>query len=509
MLFLKDLNLKVLKNKYFILLIIASMGVLLFLFGYFANQKIETEIKSSISELFTYEGLDVDVFSRSIQIEAPKMVEDNLVFSAASISIDGINYYQYLFEDKIAIENVFLKSPELLIIGSKNKSAQREDEKNFKADISIGTIKTTDGKINIKKNDTTSSFFFAFNDFTLKEVSMDSASVQQKIPFNYESFSLNGDSLRLKLGKLHSLVSSSIAAENGKVILKKTQITPKYGKVEFQQHIPFEKDRFELHVEKIILNDLSFKFKNDSLYLKNPVMTIEGANFEAYRNKLLPDDPRIKDLYSEKIRELPVKIDFGEVQVKNSSIIYLEKSKKDRPPLKVDFQDLNATITNLTNVEHDGENIPKTEIIANTLFMGVALVEFNWEFSVGNPSDGFHISGNMGSIRGEALNPALKPAMNILAEGKVVSLAFNYSGNNNRARGDMRVQYDDFKIIVLQKDGRKKNKFLSAIANLFVKNDAITKDIVHKDLEVERVKTKSFWNYFWLMIREGALKAFL
>ena len=55
----------------------------------------------------------------------------------------------------------------------------------------------------------------------------------------------------------------------------------------------------------------------------------------------------------------------------------------------------------------------------------------------------------------------------------------------------------------------KRNKIISAIANVFVKNKALNEKADQKNINYSRDKTKSFWNYFWNLIKNGALKAFL
>lgn len=73
----------------------------------------------------------------------------------------------------------------------------------------------------------------------------------------------------------------------------------------------------------------------------------------------------------------------------------------------------------------------------------------------------------------------------------------------------MKLQYRDFSIKVLRDDGKKKDGILSAIANLFISNKALDEDAVREDLEVERDKTKSFWNLVWSCIEKGAIKSLL
>ena len=82
---------------------------------------------------------------------------------------------------------------------------------------------------------------------------------------------------------------------------------------------------------------------------------------------------------------------------------------------------------------------------------------------------------------------------------------FTIDGNNTVSQVDLKINYDKFKINVLNKKGDKKNGFLSAIANVFVSKDSDKSegDFREGSGEVKRDKTKSFFNYLWLNAEKG------
>ena len=66
-----------------------------------------------------------------------------------------------------------------------------------------------------------------------------------------------------------------------------------------------------------------------------------------------------------------------------------------------------------------------------------------------------------------------------------------------------------FKLHVLKKDRERKNKVLSFLANIVVKNSSKNGGISKNVGEVKRDKTKSFWNYFWSCLEAGLKKVFI
>ncbi|MNE75808.1 hypothetical protein D3C80_1720000 [compost metagenome] len=141
--------------------------------------------------------------------------------------------------------------------------------------------------------------------------------------------------------------------------------------------------------------------------------------------------------------------------------------------------------------------------------MNVSPMKVNWSFNVLDKSDGFNIKGSILKFPAKQLKPFTKPYMNVDVEGTLNEVYFNFTGNDVRSKGDFAIKYDDIKVTIYQKNNRKKkNKFLSAVGNLFVKNDSDEK-IKEAEVEVERIPEKSFYNFFWRNIGEGLKKTLL
>lgn len=480
------------------------MGLLLLMF--LAGLYFSNEIKKQISESVTaQEEIDVDLFQQKIVVKGLKVQQGPNILSASEVSLNGLDYWEYIMNDHLVIDLLTLKSPEVVII--QNRKKQQDSGKSFRRKVLIRDFQASDGVFRLKKKDSAGNeLFISFPELKLSEVKIDSASMKNTLPFKYASYLIKADSLAVNMNPEHFIAAKSFSIQNGKTSVKNFRISPYYDRTAFDQKIPYEKDRISLEVEDIELDSLSFSFRNDSLYLKNPLLSIAGADLEVYRNKQLPDDPRIKTLFSQKIRNSPVKFNFEEVKIAGSKIQYEEKVNETGPPAKVVFTDIEGTVKNLVNVNMSREDFPRTKVNANALFMGGTGINMDWSFNATHPSDKFLISGEFGAVRGDLLNPLLKPALGLEAEGNLESVSFTFTGNEDAAVGDVRVIYDRFKINVMQKEGQKKNKFLSALANLFVDNDGLSEQRTHS-VEFTRDKTKSFWNYTWKGLKKGVIDA--
>jgi len=505
------------EKKYKILLY-AFIGLAVLLGGvFFANKMLKQKIKAGIEkELINsnveYKDISVDFISGSSVVTSPKLKLGSATISSEELSVIDLDYKEYFSNNKIVFDRIIFKKPEIHIIQSDTlKDPDKENSrKDFKEDIKIRHLVIQEGWLKIAENDAVKEdLYVSLKNMDIYDLHITEKSLKNKIPFSFREVSIQSDSLFYSLDPEHDLQVKNLQLEEGLLIISNLRITPKFSKADFDQRQKAEKDRFELSVPEIKMKGFSWGFNGDKLQLESIKATFENAEFHIYRNKLLPDDNSIKPLYSQKLRDLETKLKFDTIQISNSSLIYEEKSVAGKPPGKVMFSKMNVSIANLSNLNMEAENFPSTSIHAKANFMGESNLNFNMEFNIKDPKDNFNFSGNLAGISADAMNSFLLPALNIEVEGEISSMFFNFYGNDDSALGDTRLQYHDFKVEVLRKDGVRKNKILSGLANLILKKNVANKKMDQKNISAIRDKTKSFWNFLWLCIRNGALKSFL
>ena len=481
------------------------------------NYYLQAEIKSAIENQLTnsqieYEEVNVSILDRSSSVSKPKLQLDNISMEADVLEVKKLSYTNYFLSGKIVIGAIEIKDPNVAIY-KKDTLAKARDKKerpNLSKDVVIENIHIKGGNLRFLENDSIQNkLYVSLNEFDLYNVQISDKTLQAFLPFEYERMEISGDSVFYSMNDEHHLAIKNLKIKDGDITLNNLRIIPNFSKSEFDRRISVEKDRFEVEIEKVDISALNWDFEQDSIQLKSPFIEINKAYLKVYRNKLLPDDTSIKPLYSRMLREMGMKIKFDSVVLKNSRIVYEEKTNATRPPGELNFSDVNVNLKNITNIGLSSPDFPETKIKISALLMGKSPLNLNWKFDVRDPQDKFTISGDMEGISADAMNSFLRPTMNIEVEGKIQSLFYNFRGDNNLASGDMRMQFRDFKVEVLKKDGSRKNSFLSDLANIIIRNDDNSEKLERKDIQAERDKTKSFWNYLWLLIRNGSLKSFL
>lgn len=496
------------KTVAFVLIGILVLIAILFFSNTWAERKVVESLDAELGNALKYETVDVNLVRGRIYLEEPELEFANFKLELKELEIKGLGYFDLFFEEKVTVQTLRMEGPKVIFY-TQNRDTSDTSSK-LKRDFLIKNLEISKGTLALAETDSSEAFFYTeIRELRLQSINVNEKTLNQKIPFSYENPEIFADSVYLNLDRQHYLSIGALELQDDQFSAGDLRVIPKFSKSDFQKQIPFEKDRFELHVKKLGAKDIAWGFQNDSLYLRNELLTFEGANLEVYRDKLVADDTRIKILYSEKIRNLPFFLNIQKLEVIDSRIVYEERIREGVGPGKVFFTNLNATVSGLTNMDMDRNDFPSTIMEAKANLMGESNLNFHLEFNVNDLQDRYTFSGNSGPVSSKGINNFLRPALNIQAEGGIASLAFNFSGNEEGASGDMQLKYKDFKIAVLRDDGTKKDDILSAIANFFIGDKALNEEATRENLEVTRDKTKSFWNLVWSCIEKGAFKTLL
>ncbi|WZL87771.1 hypothetical protein VS868_09120 [Salinimicrobium sp. 3283s] len=472
---------------------VAGIILLLFLANLYVKNSIEQQLDEKL-QASGYNDLSVNIFLNRFSVENLKLDERRFAGSIDKVKVNRLSYTEYLFNNNIEVDEFEIISPSLTFFpkdtSAKKSSAQQQ--------VHVKNLRVKNGSFSKQPSDTAAATMYAH--IPTARVEDIKSGMQLSGLKNYQ---LELDTLYLRMNPEHYIDVGSVSAQNGQIDISDFKIRSLFTREEFVQRIPYEKDYVRLDVEKITLDSLNFEMRNDSLYLRNPKMTVARAQLDIYRNKLVADYPNEKPLYSKMLREAPIFLNFEKVEVKNSEIVYEEQVEGAEKPAIVRFAAVNGEINDLHNLK---ELDTQLKITANADFMQGTPVSIDWTFPVFNPQDKFQISGNFGTLEGEALDPFLIPSLNARARGTVNSVYFNFYGNDDVLQGDFRMEYDEFKVELVNKEKEKKG-FLSAIANLFVDNEQEPDEGGGQDVRVERTKNKSFWNYAWKGLCEGLLDA--
>ncbi|WP_299781467.1 hypothetical protein [uncultured Formosa sp.] len=519
---------KIIKKSIIVLLLVVC--VLGFVVLFFANAIVERKLKSSLENLpetvlFNYSELHVNVFQGELYVENPELElmgnDDsvaNLKVKLEEFKLEQVSYWRYIFNGSIHLDRVLFQDAEILYIKENRKKesvSEKMDKtsgskslKGFNKTVKIDNVDFSHATLTVFKAASDSVFLKSENiNISFNDIRIDETSSKKNIPFNYSNYRVLTDSLKFNVGRFETLSLQELELTKEKWIVRNFKFKTKYTKAAFSKRLKKERDYFNVEVDSFYIKSPKFGYLDNRFYFKADTILIEQPDVEIYRNKLVPDDYTIKPLYSKMLRDLKFDLTLPIVILSHGNIVYEEKVKTGVRAGSILFKDFNASIKNISNTYV----FPiKTELDIDTKFFGTAPLHANWMFDVNNKNDDFTFKAQIGRLPVSRLNRFTEHNLNIKLEGQFDEIYARIDGNVDRSSVNFNVKYEDVKVHVLNKK-KKKNKFLSSIANIFIRNDSNkNKDrFIEKKGQVTRDKTKSVFNFFWLNMQEGLKLVFI
>jgi len=499
------------------LIIVFAIGI--FVLNYYIKNKIENEI-AGLSDKFKIEYKDIDVNALGgtlsfvnplVSVYGETNQEINLQAELERFTIEDVSFWDYLFNDRIAVENIIFNKPNVTyyhndLVKSKSYKNGLKNVSNKK--INIKSIQINNGAVKIYDVATDSIMLQSKKiDFRISAVLINQKN--KKVPFSYKDFNFSTRNLYYSLNAFDNLFLEQLTANSSSTKLKGFAIKTKYKKEVLSKMLSKERDYFDLTVDSMVVKHQDFGFQQDSIfYFKSKRVDFYNPHFDIYRDKLVTDDVTYKPLYSNMLRGLKFNLTLNEVFLNNAKIVYTEKVKEDTDGGKLEFSNFNAEIKNLSNTYKAKDTV--TAIHVNAIFMKNTPLHVVWDFDVNNTTDAFLYKGELGNLEANAMNQFMEPNLNVRLKGIINKTYFTISGNDSISQVDLKLKYDDFDVVVLKQNGKEKNKFLSSLVNLIVSKDSKKKSNSFRfgsKTGVERDKTKSVFNYQWLNIKAGLLNA--
>jgi len=513
------------KYKRLVLIIIGLIAVILIVISLFANPFLEKKIEAFLQNNMpdhienSYESISVNVIGGTLTIEKPSLIlktkDSSLVHThlkMKSFVVEDISYWDYLFNDEIHLDEILFEELQLTYYKDhykkKKDTAKTKKPLKLPKPILIDNIVFKNSSIGIYQKSVDSTILFSKNiNLDLMDMQLNETTLSQRIPVKFGAISATTDSIFLKVGQYENLSFQKFEFEDGNISLNGIQLKTKYSREELSKIIAKERDHFNVKVEAFKINNLDFGFENDTLYVKSNLITVATPDAAIYRDKLVADDHGIKKLYSESIRDLPIKLTIDSISMTNGRVEYSEKVFQENTAGVLTISKINAGISDISNTYTAPE---KTTISVEAIFMKDTPITANWSFDTSSLGDEFTFKGTAGKMDASDMNVFTAPLLNAELEGQIHETIFSITGDYNQSIINLSQNYDDIKIEILSKKSKKRKKALSSIANVFVHDDSKSDGETFNNVtaNVSRDKTKSFFNYLASNIKVALISNF-
>ncbi|MEH6765922.1 MAG: hypothetical protein V7655_15570 [Aequorivita antarctica] len=502
-----------------------ALGVVFIIGSVSINNILKSKLEKFIQERLpenmarAYDDITVEFFGGSLVVTNASLIiknkEDGVkhtFINVEKLKISDISYWDYLFNNEIHVEAISLENPKIVYYEDRLKASKdtvRKAVASIYKPIIVDRVQIKNTKLAIyeKGGDSLKVYSIGLT-VEVAGVKVDNGTVVRKIPFEYKDFKAKSDTVFVKVSPYENLTVEDFSIENRNAIFKNLQLKTKYSKNELSRIITKERDHYDLSLKSLSIEEFDFGFNHNRFFAKSKQVTLAAPSLKIFRDKLVADDPKTKSLYSQMLRDLPFELTVDSLNISDAKIIYEEREKQENMGGSINFKNMDVAISNVSNTYKSPKN---TNLKITADFMDKTPLWADWTFDVQNPHDQFLFKAEVGQLAADKMNSFTEPNLKIRLEGQTNKVYFTIDGNSETSKTDLKINYSDFKVIVLRKDGERKNKLLSEIANIFVSKNTKKQNQYYREgsAQANRDKTKSVFNFLWISLKNALVKTML
>lgn len=527
-----------------ILLVILQTLVSLFADDMAANY-LKDQVKTSSHSTYalTFDDLDLRIFDGSATIQNLRIHADTAAFSdtaaqhkpaaklfsgtVGEFDISGINVFSAIWGQQLNIGTIRVSQPNIRILRNPHDIAEDTTASKFSSvdssiyatisnrykALEIGEIRVDEGRAILTQRSDTLSYLGRLN-LSLQNIRIDSSTAQSGRRFITHNISMDASDFRYKLSDSLNAVTFNhltVSSETQRIQFDSLGLEPRYPRFEYSRQKGYHSDWLDIDIPEFYIQGLDFSRYIDSGEVRARYAEINNARMVDFLNKAYPGGPPQQKKLPHtafKSSAQPIKIDS--LKINNSFISYSEYLSQAPRAGILTFEQLNASLYNLSNFEDDVQNGLTTVLDVRTRVMGSGLLTAHYEFPL-DTEIGFHkINGRLGKMPMTDFNRMLEYVAFVrIDSGQLHSMEFDLTLDQDRANGNLIMLYENFKISILdkksiQQEGLLKN-FMTFVANNFIvnRNNTPEKGMEAGRIQYQRDDQKSVFNYWWKSLLSG------
>jgi len=470
------------------------------------------------------EKIEYDAGEKKLLIKTIKQYEVNNirpVTELKNIRVNELNTDAFIVHHQLKAGQIGCDGGVVTVYTKKNTGKSKAGDRSLELSTDmfdraqIGGVSLGSTKLIIVNKDQPGAQPFVLNNAHFKVTKM--LNIQEGITINNiinnAEWELTADGFSLDTkNKLYKMTVGNFIISNAASIIKVKNFLLKPVLTEQQSA---QQNRFQHDIYNLALNDIVLSGVNIKKLVSDQALEIENASFQPiikiFNDRTLPPEGKSKvgNYPQQQILKLPFPVYIRSVKISNASVSYRERSVKSKMTGNVFFNDINATLLNVTNIPERIKANALFKLDATAKFLGKGDVITEWRFPLNADNGAFSISGKLKDMSAATLNPIIEPlAMASVKDGQIDEVSFTMDGTDTKAVANILFLYRDLKMDMLKKGDDQeleKKGFMSMLANLLIKNKN-TDRVNNREITNERDTTRSFFNLVWKTIYAGAKK---
>jgi hypothetical protein len=495
----------------------------------------------------TYDDVDIDEVDGEIIIKNLQLIPDStykkptdstlprnlLQVTVPEVFITGVQTDAAVLNKEVLASRIKLTNPVVTMFNNRRSAKENVDDAASTSDkiykvllrglekINVDTIIITDADYHICQWPNGDTIFSGSKiNAQLHHITIsDSSSTDTSRLLFAKKASLEIDKILIRQKKgLYNYQFNGITVESEErsFAVKNLHITPLRGEAAHMRAAKWQTDRLDFDMYNLLLKQVNVQeILNGNLIADE--LTINKARFKIFRDKSYPlqKESKVGHYPQQQFLKMPVDVALKKVTIQHGYIEYKEKNPQSGSSGVVVFDAINASLYNVTN-RRDNNGI--CTIHFNSRLLSKIPLTAALQLNLKSKNGRFTINGSMKATDATIFNPLSKPmALVEINSGTINSLDFNFICDDYKAKGIIRLLYDDLKIKILKKEdpdsireGKdyKSRKMISLLANITIPNANPEKNKAVRIVTVnhQRDTYRSMFNLIWKAIFEGAQK---
>lgn len=267
-----------------------------------------------------------------------------------------------------------------------------------------------------------------------------------------------------------------LSTQDESIAIQNITLTPRVDKYDYANKVGYQKgwhhlQNLDVNIEKLNM----FKLLSDKvLYVQN--IDVANGILDIFKDKELPIPVnQRKPMLQDAIRSIDIPISIDSVSVDNIKINFSSRLSSRMPEGSLEFYELQASVTNIVNIDSLISKNANLNIRASTKMMNKGLLTANFDFDMGDENNPFKFEAHLSSMPANDFNGLLEALAFVSVESGVINdLSMKAEGDNYYATGNMKFLYNDLKVSTINKKNLK-TKGMGKVMKTFFANAFVVK----------------------------------
>ena len=386
-------------------------------------------------------GLTLKVENILFQTKPEFRKEGSVIAKIAFLELKGIGIFDLLYSNCFTVNEIHVESASV---------NQIKPFSNYKLEPFIAGF-----KVKVKKLIFSNTYVSVNDASSFKQYILEKGLLElDNLKFNYldtlnlgllENFKFMAEKLvTVSKDSMYTLSVKGLSYYGASKFLSLDSFTihPNHSDYVFADLHKYQTDRIETALSNVIFNNVDAKAYFKSGSLISSSVIIQKLNTRVFRDKRKEFKSGKMPVFQDMIYDYPAKINIDSIFVVNGNVSYYEHARRAKNPGRISFNSIKAIVYNLSNDTVYKTKMNFLELKSTALLYGKGKFSVHLKSRIYDPNDSFTVVGSLGAIDAREFNPmAERVAFLYISTGWIDQMKFNFNANNYSASGRMRLQY--------------------------------------------------------------------